>query len=166
MAGLLRIYGVLGVAVFLFSCGGSLTPEQREKVKKAIEEGQIKRIPPAQLTEAAISFGKNIAVQVNANDPFLNDSSFIDSLSRANGVLIYLLKPGLAGLSEEEISIAEAYQAQGDIAGVGENIQRLKDDSLLFTFPIGNERPDGSRPFSHALAIKMAVKQIVLAVKP
>jgi hypothetical protein len=42
---------------------------------------------------------------------------------------------------------------------------KLAGDSLLFTYPVGNERPDGSRPFSHAIAIKMSVKQIVLSIE-
>ena len=159
-------YGLaIGVLGFLISCGGSLTPEQREKARKAIEEGKIKRITPAELTEAALRTGKKIAKQVNEADPFLNNTKFIDSLSEINEVLIYALRPDMDGLSKEEAAIAEAYQAQGDIAGVGENVQRLEGDSMLYTFPVGNERPDGSRPFSHAIAIKMSVKQIVLSIE-
>lgn len=158
-----------GIVVVLmglfFSCGGSLTPEQREKARKAIEEGKIKRITPAQLAEAALNFGKSIAGSLYSIDPFLSNPVFIDSVSQANQVVIYALRPGMSGLSKEESSIADAYQSQGDITGAGENIQRLADDSLLFTIPVGKERPDGSRPFSHAIAIKMSVKQVVLSIE-
>ena len=156
---------VLILIGLLFSCGGSLTPEQREKARKAIEDGKIKRITPAQLTEAALNFGKSVAEPIHSIDPFLNNVAFIDSVSQVNQVVIYALRPGMSGISKEESSIADAYQAQGDIASVGENVQRLAGDSLLFTLPVGNERPDGSRPFSHAIAIKMSVKQIVLSIE-
>lgn len=149
----------------LISCGASLTPEQREKARRAIEEGQIKRITPAQLTETALAAGKEISTEINKRDPFLTDVKFVDSVSVANSVVIYALRPGMTGLSAEEASIAEAYQSQGDISGGGENVQRLSGDSLLYTMPIGNERPDGSRPFSHAIAIKMSVKQVVQTIK-
>ena len=156
---------VLAFIGLLFSCGGSLTPEQREKARKAIEEGKIKRITPAQLTEAALEFGKDIAEPINSIDPFLNNNAFIDSVSRANHVVIYSLRPEMSGLSQEESSIADAYQSQGDVGSARENVQRLSGDSLLYTFPVGNERPDGSRPFSHAIAIKISVKQIILSIE-
>ena len=158
-------YILIGFCVIFFSCGGSLTPEQREKARKAIEEGQIKRITPIELTEAAMVIGKKIAAQVRNTDPFLNDNNFIDSLSKSNQVVIYALKPGMTGLSSIESSIADAYQVEGDIAGAADNVQKLEGDSLLYTSPVGNERPDGSRPFSHAIAIKMAVKSVVLSIK-
>ena len=150
---------------FLISCGGSLTPEQRAKAKKAIEEGQIKRISPVELTETTTLIGNTIAKQINEVDPFLNNTAFIDSLSSAYQVKIFALRPGMDGLSKEEQSIAEAYQSQGDIAGVKENVQQLPGDSMLYTYPVGNERPDGSRPFSHAIAIKMSIKKIVLSIE-
>lgn len=160
-----RICFWVGSIGFLVSCGGSLTPEQRAKAKKAIKDGQIKRITPAEITEATVLIGNAIAKQVNDTDPFLNNTAFIDSLSSANRVKIYALRPDRCGLSKEELSIAEAYKAQGDIAGVDENVQQLPGDSMLYTLPVGNERPDGSQPFSHAIAIKMSIKQIVLSIE-
>ena len=157
---------VCSLALFiLFSCGGTLTPEQREKARKAVEEGQIKKISPAQLTEAALNAGKKIAQEINGKDPFMNNVAFIDSLAAANQMVIYALRPGMIGVSEIERRLAEAYQSQGEISSQDENIQKMEGDSLLYTFPIGTERPDGSRPFSHAIAVKMGVKQLVLSIE-
>lgn len=157
---------VLSLATLIaFSCGGTLTPEQREKARKAVEEGQIKKISPAQLTEAALNAGKKIAQEINAKDPFMNNVAFIDSVATANKVVIYALRPGMGGVSEVELGIAEAYQSQGDVSAQAENIQKMNADSLLYTFPIGTERPDGSRPFSHAIAVRMGVKQLVLSIE-
>jgi hypothetical protein len=156
---------VFMVVTIFFSCGGSLTPEQREKARKAIEDGQIKRITPAELMEIALKKGKKIVEDVGGKDSFFNNAAAVDSLARENDVIIYALKPGMPGISKVESDIAEAYQAQGDIAGVGDNIQKLSDDSLLYTMPVGYERPDGSRPFSHAIAVKISVRQLVLSFK-
>ena len=151
--------------VVAMACTGSLTPEQREKARKAIEEGRIKRITPAQLTEEALKNGKRIVEAIGGKDSFFNNATFIDSVAISNEVKIYVLKPGLNNLSKEEASIAEAYQAQGDIADVGDNVQKLSSDSLLYTMPVGNKSPDGSKPFSHAIAVKMAVKKLVMRIK-
>ena len=159
-----RILFLTGLIVAI-GCTGSLTPEQREKARKAIEEGKIMHITPAQLVEEALKKGKRIVEEVGGKDPFFNNAAYIDSVALANEVKIYSLKPGMSGLSKEELSIAEAYQSQGDIAGVGDNVQKLSEDSLLYTLPMGNERPDGSRPFSHAIAVKMAVKKIIMGIK-
>ena len=149
----------------MISCGGSLTPEQREKARKAIEEGKIKRISPARIIEAALEAGKKIATEINGRDPFMNNVSFVDSLALANQVIIYALRPGMSNISEEESAVAEAYLSQGDLSIPLDNIQKLSGDSVLYTRPVGSERPDGSRPFSHAIAVKMAVKQVVLSIK-
>lgn len=147
-----------------FGCTGSLTPEQREKARKAIEEGQIKRITPAKLTELALKEGKRIALAVNGKDPFFNNVVFIDSMAKANEVKLFALKADTKNLSAEELQVAQAYAEQGDVSGLLDNVQQT-GDSLLYTIPVGNERPDGSKPFSHAIAVKMAVKKLVLSVE-
>jgi hypothetical protein len=147
-----------------FGCTGSLTPEQREKARKAIEEGQIKRITPAELTEFALKEGKRIALAVNGKDPFFNNAAFIDSVAKANEVKLFALKPGIKNLSAEELQVAQAYAEQGDVSGLPDNVQKT-GDSLLYTIPVGNERPDGSKSFSHAIAVKMAVKRLVLSIE-
>jgi hypothetical protein len=150
---------LLGVA-----CTGSLTPEQREKARKAIEEGQIKRVTPAQLMEAALKKGKQVVEDIGRKDPFFQNAVLFDSVALENEVIIYTLRPETKGISETERAVAEAYQAQGDVTGISDNVQKLAGDTLLYTLPIGNERPDGTKPFSHAIAVKMAVKKVVLSI--
>lgn len=152
------------IILLLVGCTGSLTPEQREKARKAIEEGQIKRVTPAEITEKALQLGKQIALQVNGKDPFFNNTAFIDSLASAHEVRVFALRPNDSKLSATEKQIAEAYVTQGDVSDLSDNVQKLPGDSLLYTQPVGNERPDGSKPFSHAIAIKMAVKDVVMAI--
>jgi hypothetical protein len=151
--------------VLNLGCTGSLTPEQREKAKKAIEEGQIKRVTPAQLMEAALKKGKQVVEDIGRKDPFFQNAALLDSVALENEVIIYTLTPETQGISETERAVAEAYQSQGDVTGVADNIQKLAGDTLLYTLPIGNERPDGTKPFSHAIAVKMAVKKVVLSIQ-
>jgi len=165
MISVIKVGGFFLLSILLFSCGGSLTPEQREKARKAIEEGKIKRITPAQLMEAALNNGKKIVEEIGGKDEFFNDNRLIDSIAKKNDVIIYALRPGMPGISQQETAVAEAYQAQGDISGLGDNVQKLPGDTLLYTVPVGKELPDGSLPFSHAIAVKMAVKQVVLSIK-
>jgi hypothetical protein len=160
----MRILIVLVVG-FSLSCTGSLTPEQREKARKAIEEGQIKRVTPAQLMEAALKKGKQVVEDIGRKDPFFQNVTLFDSVARMNDVIVYKLTPETKGISENEKAVAEAYQSQGDVTGVSENIQKLGVDTLLYTLPVGNERPDGTKPFSHAIAVKMAVKKVVLSIQ-
>jgi hypothetical protein len=148
-----------------FGCTGSLTPEQREKARKAIEEGQIKRVTPAQLMEAALKKGKQVVEDIGRKDPFFQNATLFDSIARENDVIIYKLTPETRGITEAELAVAEAYREQGDVTGVADNIQKISGDSLLYTMPVGNERPDGTKPFSHAVAVKMAVKKVVMEIK-
>lgn len=151
--------------LLISACTGSLTPEQREKARKAIEEGQIKRITPAQIMEAALKKGKQVVEDISRKDPFFQNVVLLDSVARENDVIIYKLTPETKGISENEKAVAEAYQSQGDVSGVSDNVQKLAGDTLLYTLPIGNERPDGTKPFSHAIAVKMAVKKLILSIK-
>jgi hypothetical protein len=160
----MRLLIVLVVGLSL-GCTGSLTPEQREKARKAIEEGQIKRVTPAQLMEAALKKGKQIVEDIGRKDPFFQNVSLLDSIALENEVVIYTLTPETKGISETEQAVAEAYQEQGDVTGVSDNVQKLAGDTLLYTLPIGSERPDGTKPFSHAIAVKMAVKKVVLSIQ-
>lgn len=150
--------------LILLACGGQLTPEQREKARKAIEEGKIRRVTPAQLTEVALALGKKIAYEVGGGDPFFSNTAFIDSLANAHGVVIYAMREKTINMQPQEVQILEAYQAQADVNTTVDNIQDLAGDTLLYTMPVANERPDGTRAFSHAIAIKIPLKKVVLSV--
>jgi hypothetical protein len=115
--------------------------------------------------EAAMKKGKQVVEDIGRKDPFFQNAVLFDSIARMNDVIIYKLTPETNGISENEKAVAEAYQSQGDVTGVADNIQKLAGDTLLYTLPIGNERPDGTKPFSHAIAVKMAVKNVVLSIQ-
>jgi hypothetical protein len=94
----------------------------------------------------------------------LSNPSKIDSIARTRQVRIYSLIPDDATLREIEKQLVDAYLAGSDVGEVGDNLQKVGEDSLLFTKPVFKNRPDGSQQFSHAIGIKMAKKTIVLSI--
>ena len=156
---------VLVGIVFLASCGGTLTEEQRKKARESIEQGQLKRVTDSEMTEASFTLGRKIALLVEKKDHYLTNSSFLDSLEKVYQVEITSLQPGDSTSLAVEQQIIEAYIAGSGKVELNDNIQKLGKDSILYTKPILRELVDGSVEFSKALGIRMARKEIVLSIK-
>ena len=157
-----RLVGIL--LVISVGCGGKLSTEERQKLHEGIATQDIKRVTDADLQEAALNYAKSILLDVDRVDKYLNQKSRIDSLSNARKVKIYSLMPDNAALREIEKQLVEAYIAGADAGTAGDNLQKLGEDSLLFTRPVFNLHPDGSQQFSHAIGIRMSRKVIVLSM--
>ena len=152
------------LCILFSACGGSLTEEQRKKAKADIERNQIKKISDAQITDAAFSMGRNIAKLMTENGAAIN-TNFSDSLSRSLHVEIVSLQPGNIHLSETEKLILEAYVDITNRSDFTDNIQKIGQDSILYTQPILKENSDKSVTFDYALGILMPKKEIVLTIK-
>jgi len=148
----------------LFSCGGSLTEEQRKKAKADIERNQIKKISDAQITDAAFSYGRSIAKLLADKGEGVN-AKFIDSVSRSFHVKIVSLRESDTQLSETEKLILEAYSAVSNRTDFTDNIQKIGQDSILYTQPILKENSDKSFSFDYALGVQIPKKEIVLTIK-
>jgi hypothetical protein len=147
----------------LLSCKGSLTDEQRKKIRENMDQGEIKKVTDSEITEAAYDYGREISSIVQSVDKLLLNSSKIDSLAKIYNVeLITLSQDKLQNLRPMERQVLDAYLSGG---GLTDNIQKLGTDSLLYTKPILREHPDGSTEFLKALGIRMTRKQIVLSIK-
>lgn len=121
---------------------------------------EIKKVTEAEVTEAAIRYGQQIAAVVGKGDKTLSNQPFLDSLSRVYQVEIVALQESNPKLRAVEKQILEAYTSgQGS-----DNIQKMGLDSLLYTKPITREHPDGSTEFIKAIGIRMTRKQIVLTI--
>jgi hypothetical protein len=155
-------YSVLLFVAVLVSCTGSLSDSQKKRIKESMEQGQIKKVSEAQVTEAAFAFGRNVAGIVNKSDKNLANTTLLDSLSQAYQVEIVSLQPGNQTMRSVERQLLEAYMSGG---ASDDNIQKMGTDSLLYTMPIVNEKPDGSTEFLKALGIRMTRKQVVLSIK-
>ncbi len=151
--------------VFLTSCGGTLTDEQRKKARESIEAGQLKRVTESEMTEASFALGRTIAMLIEKKDHYLTNPSFLDSLGKVYRVEITSLQPGDSTSRAVEQQIIEAYIAGTGKVELNDNIQKLGKDSILYTKPILRELVDGSVEFSKALGIRMARKEIVLSIK-
>ena len=149
----------------LSACGGSLSSEQRKKLRENMEAKSIKKISDAELTEAAFDYGRSIAEVIEARDKSLSNLKFLDSLGMSFGVQIFSMHPTDAFLRGVEKKIIEAYTSGSDLSGISDDLQKMGADSLLYTKPLMIERPDGSLEFSQALAIRIPKKQVILSIK-
>lgn len=146
------------------ACGGKLTEEERAKLHEGMSTQDIRRVTDAELQDAAIALATDIASQVETLDKFLLSEDKIDSLSAARGVVIYALRPDEASSDEIENKLIEAYAAAAASGVASDNLQKLGTDSLLFTRPVFRMHPDGSQELSHAIAIRLSTRAVVLSM--
>jgi hypothetical protein len=148
--------------IFLFACGGTLSEEQRKKLKEGMERNTIKKVSDARLTEAAFDMGRMLAAVIEKSS--ITDRKRIDSLQRASKVRILLLQPGDSMLLEIERQIVQAYTAGSNQITLNDNVQSLGADSLLYTKPVMKQLPNGAVEFSYALGIHLPTRQVILSI--
>jgi len=134
------------------ACTGSLTREQREKIRENQRLGAIQKVGEAELLEGALMLGRTVAGAMET------DPAKKTELEKEHRVRIAGFSSGQPGLSEKEKQLLEAYMAGNP---GGDNIQKL-GDTILYTKPVTRERPDGSTEFMRAVAVYIPVKEIVL----
>jgi hypothetical protein len=155
-------YSILLIAVTLVSCTGSLSDEQRKRIKESMEQGEIKKLSEAQITEAAFAYGCKVASLLDKSDKTLINKTLLDSLSQAYEVEIISIHADNRNLRGVERQLLDAYMNGG---AASDNIQKMGADSILYTKPVLLEHPDGSTGFLKALGIRMTRKQIILSIK-
>ena len=157
------------VIIFSFlafcSCGGSLSSEQRKRIRENMEAKSIKKISDAELTEAAFNYGRSLVKVIESKDKSLSNRKFLDSLEKSFGVQIFSMHPTDSFLRGVERKIIEAYTSGSDLSGIGDDLQKMGADSLIYTKPLLTERPDGSLEFTQALAIRIPKRQVILSIK-
>ena len=152
---------LLVISLLFFSCGGNLSDAQREAIKKSMRDGRIQRVSSAELTTAGLENGRAI-LEMLGDDLYLNNPTRVDSVIKARQVNIYMMKTETVRPGTKAAEVWEAYLNAPDPSDLKENIQKLGADSLLYTRPVTFERPDGSLVLSHAIAIVMAVKDVIV----
>jgi hypothetical protein len=153
-------YAPILLLILISSCTGSLTDDQRRKIKEDMARNEIKKVTEADVTEAAMRYGQQIAAVLEISDKALNNQHVLDSLSRVYQVEIVPLQDGNIKLRAVERKILEAYSSGGG----SDNVQKMGLDSLLYTKPIMIGQPDGTT-MNKVLGIRMTKKQIVLTIK-
>lgn len=152
------------VLVLLFSCGGNLSDQQREAIQESMRDGRIQRVTSAQITTAALENGRTIIKQLG-DDLYLGNTKRIDSLASYHRVKIYAMRNETVKSGTKAAEIWEAYSNAPDATGLQDNVQKIGTDSVLYTRPVTFERPDGSAVLSHAVAIVMAVKNVITGME-
>lgn len=148
----------------LFSCGGNLSDRQRDAIKESMRDGRIQRVTPAQLTTSALESGRNIIKQLD-DDLYLRDVRRTDSIAVFNKVRIYAMRPETVKPGTKAAEVWEAYLNAPDAGALQDNVQKIGVDSILYTMPVTFERPDGSSVLSHAVAVMMAVKNVITGME-
>lgn len=151
--------------LFLISCGGSLNDEQRKKLRERMKEDEIKHVSEGELMTASLDYGRAIGLVIQKRDPSMSNPKFIDSLENAYGVKIRSIEPGDSALLSTESQLIEAFISGVGQGAVADDVQKMDNDSILYTKPITQERPDGSVEFMRALSIHMPVRSIVLSIQ-
>jgi hypothetical protein len=154
---------ILLTFVILVGCGGTLSEEQRKKLKEGMELNSLKKVSDAQLTEAAFNMGRSLAVIVEKFP--INDKKRVDSLQDAYKIRILLLQPGDSLLLALEQQIVEAYTAGSKTVPLNDNIQSIGVDSLLYTKPVMKQLPNGAVEFKYALGLHLSKRQVVLSIR-
>jgi Flp pilus assembly protein TadD len=152
------------VMLISLGCGGKLSQEERQRLHEGMATQDIKRVSDAQLQEAALNYGSVVMKDVESIDKMLTNRKRIDSMASARGIKIYSLTPDHATLKEIEQKLIEAYIAGTDAGVAVDNLQKLGDDSLLFTRPVFRIQSDGSQQFVHAIGIRMSKRTVVLSM--
>ena len=148
------------MAIVLLACNGRLSDEQKRKIKEEMKSSQIKKISDAEIIDAAFAVGRAVAQPLDERDKQLTNYVLVDSLERAYQVSIVALTLTDSLLREVEKKIVEAYMA-GGAAQLGDNIQKLGADSLLYTKPIMRARADGSEELVTVLGIRIPKREVV-----
>lgn len=153
------------ICVSLVACNGTLTEEQKRKIREEREESQIKKISEADITEAAFTNGRAISTVLEKRDNQLKNKALIDSLEKAFNVEIISLQTNDSTLRAIEQKIIEAYIAGGASTSLSDNIQKMGKDSILYTKPLMLEKKDGSVEFTKALGIRMSKRNVIRSIK-
>ncbi len=151
------------VVLILTACGGTLTDEQRKKVKQDMKDHALKKVNEADITEAAFTIGRNVSKIITKVS--INNTKAIDSLQSAYHVKIVSLRPSDELMKGIEKQLIDAYTSGSGNGEISDNVQRLGQDSILYTKPIMKELPDGSLQFNYAIGVRMPKKEVVLQIK-
>ncbi len=130
-----------------------------------MELNQVRKVSEAQITDEAYRQGRDIAAIFEAKDQSVSNEHLIDSIQQIYDVEIISMTPNDSLLRSIERQIIEAYTSGTDVSSLGDNIQKMGADSILYTKPLMIQKPDGTVAFSKALGVRMLKKKIILSIK-
>lgn len=147
------------LALIITACGGSLSDEQRKKMREASEQQAIVKVTDAEITDAAFIKGRSVMSRLSQNNP---DTG---KVSREEVVNIHWLAAGKRHGLEIEQQLIEAYLTSL-LSGtpLQDNVQQVGEDSLVYTNPLVITRPDSSIEIKGTWNIWMSKKELIIAM--
>lgn len=151
--------GAILLVMILTACGGSLSDEQRKQMREASEQQAIVKVTEAEIMDAAFVKGRSVMSRLKESNP---DTT---QVSTEEVVKIHWLVPGKAHGLEIEQQLIEAY-LNSMITGtpLQDNVQKIGEDSLLYTNPIVLTRADSSIEIKGTWNIWMSKRELILAM--
>lgn len=158
-------YLIIVVALVFWTCGGSLSDEQRQKMREQMDLHEIRRVTDTEITEAAFSQGRQIIKIIETME---GDSTRIDSLIQAENGRIKWIAPGTSTALALEQQLIEAYIA-AETGSLQDNVQKIRNpdgdsDSILYTKPVVTQLPDGADRLEGVWNIWLSRKQLILSM--
>ena len=146
------------LAVLLTACGGTLTEEQRKKMREGSEQQAVVKVTDAEITDAAFAKGRSVVEVLSSKNA--------DSLAAAMKIKINWLQAGAKTNSlAVEQQVMDAY-INSVITGtpMRDNIQKIGTDSMLYTSVVVLTRSDSSVEIKGTWNIWMSKKQLILSM--
>ena len=158
-------YLVILIWILMMACQGSLSDEQRNKIKDEMKNSRISRVSEVQITEAAFAKGRLLVDELQKSG---RDQLTIDSMIKAEAIPVRWLSPGVTSGHPTEIQMLEAY-ANTDLSQLQDNVQKIRNentetDSLLYTKPIVTE-VNGVNKLEGVWSIWLSRKKLVMGMK-
>lgn len=161
----MRIFLAFGACLVLFSCGGSLSDEQRKRMHEKMEANKIVRVTEVEIMEAAFAEGRETVLKL---DSLSADSSALASFLNQHEGRIHFLKPGQSETHMLEKQLIDAYL--NDPSGAfQDNVQELRNnqgnfDTLLYTKPVTKKLADGRDELVGVWNIWLPKKELVVGI--
>jgi hypothetical protein len=156
----------LAMIMLVFTCcGGSLSDEQRKRMREQMELHEIRRVSDTEITEAAFARGRKVMLSL---ENLHGDSARIDSFIEASAGKIRWLVPGGSNAIALEQQLIDAYIASGT-GSLQDNVQKIRNaegdsDSLLYTKPVVTKLPDGTDRLKGVWNIWLSKKELILSM--
>jgi hypothetical protein len=156
-------YLFLIVVVFISACGGSLSEDQRKRMREQMELQEIKKVSDAEITEAAYARGRQIMNELSTTDAVKKDSI----INASQGKIRWIV-PGSSDAIDIEQQLIDAYIA-AEAGDLQDNIQEIrttagKSDSILYTKPVVIKLTDGTERLDGVWNIWLSKKQLILSM--
>lgn len=149
------------LVLLLSSCGGSLSGDERKRLREEGRKHDIKRVTEAEIAEAVLVQGRSVTEIANS---FRSDRRRLDSLGGVYGATVRWSVPGASDGFAVEQQIIDAY-VMNPTADLPDNVQEVGTDSMLYSRPEVSVLPDGAVAIQGVWSVRFAKKDLILKME-